>query len=324
MQPFASGVASVLMLHRFTETAAERGHQVSLLREQLATLRRKRYRLIPLSQLLVELDEPGRRLPPTVIFTVDDGYADFAALAAPVFAEFDCPVTVFLVTGFVDGADWLWWDRVRCAFERGKRKTCVVAAGGETLSYRWETTTDARTCASDLAVRLERVDDAERRAVVDALPAALEADVPERPTHEYAPLRWDDVRALGRGGNVTFGPHTVSHPILAQSTSDALDFEIAESWRRVREETDACTPIFCYPNGQDYAVGEREHAAVAGSGLTGAVTTVPTYARAASRDSESWRYRVPRFACPEEHLAFWSIVSGIERIKAPIRRLIRG
>lgn len=323
MQPLASGVASVLMLHRFTESAATRGHPVALLREQLATLRRKRYRLISLSQLFSELDEPGRPLPPTVVFTVDDGYADFASLAAPVFAEFDCPVTVFLVTGFVDGADWLWWDRVRCSFERGKRKACVVAANGETLSYRWETATDARACASELAIRLERVDDAERRAIIDALPAALEADVPDRPTCEYAPMRWDDVRTLGHDGNVTFGPHTVSHPILTRSSAGELDFEIVESWRRVREETDACTPIFCYPNGQGYAVGERERAAVAESGLAGAVTTVPTYARTAVRGNESWRYSLPRFACPEEYPPFWSIVSGIERIKAPIRRFIR-
>lgn len=323
MRPLASGVASVLMLHRFTESAVGRGHPVSLLREQLAALRRERYRLLSLSELFAELDEPGRPLPPTVVFTVDDGYADFASLAAPVFTEFDCPVTVFLVTGFLDGADWLWWDRVRCAFERGKRKSCVVTAGGETVSYRWETETDACACASELAIRLERVDDAERRAIIDALPDALDADVPERPTDECAPMGWDEIRALGREGNVTFGPHTVSHPILARSSADSLGPEITESWRRIREETDACTPIFCYPNGQDYAVGEREHAAVARSGLTGAVTTVPAYARAASRGDESWRYRVPRFACPEEYLPFWSIVSGIERVKAPIRRFIR-
>ena len=136
MNPFARGVATIFMLHRFTATGSGPGHSVTLLTEQLAHLRRQRYRLIGLPELLAELAEAGRPLPPTVAFTVDDGYADFATLAAPVFAEFDCPVTVFLATGFLDGELWLWWDRVRCSFKRALRRTCSLTLDGETLHYR--------------------------------------------------------------------------------------------------------------------------------------------------------------------------------------------
>ena len=44
----------------------------------------------------------GERFPQkAVAFTVDDGYFDFAEVAAPIFSHYDCPVTVFLVTGSI-------------------------------------------------------------------------------------------------------------------------------------------------------------------------------------------------------------------------------
>lgn len=322
MHPLANGVATIFTLHRFRETSSGPGHPVSVLRQQLAHLRGTRYRIISLTQLLDELSE-HQRLPPTVVFTVDDGYADFARVGAPIFAEFDCPVTVFLATGFIDGSLWLWWDRVRCAFERSPRRTLNLTLDSSPLSYQWGTLCEAAACASDLANRLEHVDNATRQAIIDALPSALDADVPPLPTPEYSPMSWTEIRTLGQSGAVTFGPHTVSHPILSRITGDAVAFEIRESWQRVRAETAASTPIFCYPNGQHFAVGEREHAAVAESGLVAAVSSSPSYARVAPRDSAAWRYRVPRFGCPEDHAAFRSIVSGVERLKAPFRRVIR-
>lgn len=322
MKPLAHGVATIFMLHRFSESGERRGHPITLLRRQLAHLRRRRYRLIALPDLLTELGEPGRALPPTVAFTVDDGYEDFVRLAAPVFAEFDCPVTAFLATGFVDGKLWLWWDRVRYSFTVAQSRACRLTLGGHVLSYRWACTAEALACASEIVNRLEHVEDAERRTLVARLPEMLGADVPPVPTSDYAPMTWPDVRALSQGSRVTFGPHTVSHPILARMSADEVAFEIDESWRRVKEETRASAPIFCYPNGQHYAVGERERAAVARSGLAGAVTAAPRYARVAARGDTSLKYQVPRFACPEDHARFRHIVSGVERLKAPLRSVL--
>src|SRR5205814_226357 len=86
------------------------------LRTTLEYLRAQGFYFLSIDELINSLRE-RRPLPRrAVAFTVDDGYFDFAERGARVFAEFDCPVSMFLVTGFLDGELWLWWDKVRYLF----------------------------------------------------------------------------------------------------------------------------------------------------------------------------------------------------------------
>src|SRR2546423_14449289 len=95
------------MLHRFAmPDLGVEGHDPRALQSYLEYLRARRYAIVDLLDLLnrVEKGIPLERN--TIVFTVDDGYADFAEVAAPVFAKYDCPVTVFLVSGFVAERSW--------------------------------------------------------------------------------------------------------------------------------------------------------------------------------------------------------------------------
>lgn len=99
----------ILMYHRFSSVLYP-GAQDAL-SEQCAYLKRWYY---PSS--LTDICEHllcRRQMPPgAVAITVDDGYRDFLTDAFPVFQHWKIPVTVFLVTDFVDGELWQWWDRV--------------------------------------------------------------------------------------------------------------------------------------------------------------------------------------------------------------------
>ena len=77
------------------------------LRWQMRWLRWCRYRIIPLSELVVHLRSD--RLPPAraVVITFDDGYADNYHLALPVLRKLHIPATVFLVSREIGGeANW--------------------------------------------------------------------------------------------------------------------------------------------------------------------------------------------------------------------------
>ena len=104
---------TLFMLHRFADMdRGVSGHGAERLRRYLTLLRREQRPLLGVADVMTAVMN-GSPLPPgAVIFTVDDGYYDFCRVGAPIFKEFDCPVTVFLGTGFLDRALWYWWDRV--------------------------------------------------------------------------------------------------------------------------------------------------------------------------------------------------------------------
>jgi peptidoglycan/xylan/chitin deacetylase (PgdA/CDA1 family) len=266
---------------------------VDRLRRHLSELRRRRIRILPLVTALDLLRE-GAPVADSLVLTVDDGYADFHDLALPVFAELECPVTVFLVSGFLDHGARLWWDTVRAALtHRGK-------------AHEADATIE----------RLKRVPEAERVDAVDRL--AHDSNLDHRASADAAPMTWDMVRTAAARG-VTFGPHTVTHPVLSRVGNEQASHEIEESWRRVRQETDAAIPVFCYPNGGPDDQTAREGRLVRDAGLRAAVTTIPGFLSAENLGSEAAWMALPRFPFPANMASLLQIVGGLERLKRAMR-----
>ena len=73
-QPFATGVASIFMMHRFADPErGNTGHDREVLRGHLAYLRKMRYELVGLDELVRRVDTRDARLAKTVAFTIDGG-----------------------------------------------------------------------------------------------------------------------------------------------------------------------------------------------------------------------------------------------------------
>jgi peptidoglycan/xylan/chitin deacetylase (PgdA/CDA1 family) len=308
------------MLHRFNHPArGVRGHDVDALRVTLAWLRRERFQLLSLVDVFRRLQDGAPPLERAVAFTIDDGYADHAEVAAPAFAEFDCPVTTFIVSGFLDGTLWLWWDRIAYVFTQTSRASVEMLLGGASVRYTWSGAPDRRTALLDFTERCKQVPEREKLAAIERLASALDVDVPATPPPEYAPMGWNDLRRVEQRG-MRFGPHTVTHPILARTGDAQGRQEIAESWRRLSQEASAPVPIFCYPNGGLADFGAREIGVMRDLGLLGAVTGVTGYASMADfHDETRGSCRVRRFAFPDELPGAAQYAGGFERLKAIIR-----
>ncbi len=322
LRPLRAGVAPILMMHRFADSElGVAGHSPRQLRENVTYLRRVGYTPVSLTTLLDALTAGDDRLGRWVVFTVDDGYADFARIAAPVFAELDCPVTVFLVSGALDGLCWYWWDRVTASLEQTTHKTLRLELDDGARGWSWSTPAERELAAQSIIERLKLLPDAVRRRTLDELVTCLEVELPTRPPPRFGPMTWRDVRECGDRG-VTFGAHTVTHPILSRTTDESAAHEIRESWRRVRAEcAGSAVGVFCYPNGDELSFGDRECALLEREGLLAALTTQPAYVspRAWARDSRAQRFRLPRFLYHDDQLYFAEVLTGVERLKRVLR-----
>jgi peptidoglycan/xylan/chitin deacetylase (PgdA/CDA1 family) len=301
--------ASVFMFHRFSEDPRIGGTHPDLLRQMLASLRRQGVAFLRLSDLLSYVAE-RRELPgPTAVITVDDGYADFAHLAAPILEGFDVRPTVFLVSEFVAGRQWCWWDRVGEAFDRTERTEFELPCNGQQLHFRIEGPGDRRPIAQTYIEALKRVSNDDRLTALAMLGSCLEVELPDTPPPQYAALTWDTIRRLERAG-VDFAPHTMTHPILSRTTPEQLRMEIAGSWSALRANLADPTPIFCYPNGTADSYGPREIAMLRKYGMLGAVAFRPSYVDP-SVCTETDRFSLARFAAPEDVPSASYLASGL-------------
>ena len=318
-RPLTRSAGVVFMLHRFSDPERGiRGHDPASVRALLGYLRREDYRLVDLETLFASLsgDAPPVRHP--VVFTIDDGYLDHAAIAAPVFAEFDCPVTTFLTTGFLDGALWFWWDQIQYIFAHTAVLRLALDLDGVAIAYAIDDAAARGRAEDDFITRCKALPENRKRAAIIQLAAAAQVEPPQSPPDAYAPMTWDQVRACERRG-MTFAPHSVTHPILARTDDVQARTEIETSWCRLRSEAAAPVPIFAYPNGLPGDFGEREFRLLRSIGLRGAVTGVAGFATHRHYRGESGQYRIPRFPFPDSMPHLIQQVGGLERLKFMLR-----
>lgn len=310
--------ASILMLHRFQDSSIGiKGHSAAMLALHLAYLRRHRFNLSSLRDLVERLQRGLPPLPRTVVFTVDDGYVDFAHVAAPIFAHFGCPVTVFLVTGFVDGSCWMWPDRVRTL--AGSAASCAthVSIGGHQHVLEWTNALERDIAIERLIAMLSRVADSVRVDCLKEWEERSDAPLPVRPPARYSAMGWADVRRLAARG-VDFGAHTHRHPLLSRIDPALARSEIIESWTRLKAELPGAVPVFCYPNGLPGDFTEENRRTVEQIGMQAAVAAHG--GTCSLRDFRADRFALSRFAYEESPSRFHQLVGGFEAAKSVMRR----
>jgi peptidoglycan/xylan/chitin deacetylase (PgdA/CDA1 family) len=321
--PFARGCGVIFMLHRFRAPGfAKEGHNPTGLRRALAHLRRSRYHILSLEQML-RLAARGAVPNRAIAFTIDDGYADHAEVAGPIFAEFDCPVTTFVTTGFLDGRLWFWWDRIEHVFTLTHRRDLRVVLGDQVLAYQWESDAERRGAMADFTARCKDVSNDVKLSGIEQLANAADVVLPATPPACYAPMTWEQLRSCEARG-MSFGPHTVTHPVLSRVSDEQSRWELAESWRRLREEARHPTPVFCYPNGQPSDFSEREITTLQQMGFLGAVVGSAGFvsSEAVRREARA-PFAVRRLPFPDDDLPrLVQYVGGAERMKTLLRREI--
>lgn len=320
LRPLMTGRATIFMLHRFNcPDEGVRGHDLSFVKAALEYLRKNNYELVSLRKLYDGLAHDTMPVRRAVAFTIDDGYFDHTFVAAPIFADFDCPATTFVSTGFLDRQLWFWWDQIEHIFETTRRSTISVILGPKNLEFQVNEPSWRAKGKADFTNFCKTLKTEDRYGAIARLAIAAEIDIPKSPPARYAPMTWDALRAAENRG-MEFGPHTVTHPILSQSSDEQSAREVTQSWDKLRHEAKTPVPVFCYPNGQFSDFGEREIRIVRCAGMRGAVSGEPGYFDRDQILSDSDEgFRVRRFPFPDNLTDLIQCVSGIERVKQLLR-----
>jgi peptidoglycan/xylan/chitin deacetylase (PgdA/CDA1 family) len=304
------GKSLILMYHRFGErddTVAVRASEFEAHLRYLTS----HYSIVPFSAV-AESVARGSGVPPgTAAITVDDGYADFFDVAFPIVRRYRVPATVFVVTGFVDGTAWIWTDKLRFVTARARVAEREVRVGDRTIRLRLDGAASRTRAAERVNAVLKTMPDDEKEEALLRIASELEVPIPPRPTDEFRPLDWDQVREMAASG-VEIGSHTVTHPMLTKVSPDRLRDEVRRSRRRLEAELGRRVDLFCYPNG-DYDAGVKRE--VGSAGYASAASTDVGLVDGTNTDPLALR----RIAAPPDLPHFVQSTSGFEQVKGRVR-----
>ncbi|GAC1362546.1 MAG: hypothetical protein NVS2B12_19710 [Ktedonobacteraceae bacterium] len=251
------------------------------LRRHLLYLRRH-YRMLHLDEALEELyggqrdtqQSRDRRTP--LVLTFDDGYHDNYVHAFKFANELQVPITIFLIPGYIDSGDFFWW---------GESNRLVKCAGVEKVAldgrvYQLDGADDRAALAKLIDSRLRFASSvAEREAFLQMIRQLLvvpgASDASSHESNFDLPLSWAEAMKMQESGWVSFGAHTMHHPVLAYlSDPSEVRSEILSCREVLEQRLGRSIRTFAYPIGRTEHIGEEAVSAVKEAGYRWAVTTM--------------------------------------------------
>ncbi|GJD57609.1 polysaccharide deacetylase family protein [Methylobacterium dankookense] len=312
LAPVARGLGLILTFHRVDPEppaafAPNRllGITPDFLDATLTELTARGFEIVGLDAVPERLAAPGAR--PFAVLTFDDGYRDNVAHAAPVLRRHGAPWTLFVTSDFADQRGRLWWVELERAVARLTRIRIPVAAGHLDLPAR---SPEEKARAFAAIYRDLRAGPEER--LLDTI-AALCREAGFAPGEIAAELclDWDGLRMLARDPAVTFGAHTISHPMLAKHADGRAAREIADGRARLEAEIGRPVRHLSYPVGDPGSAGAREFAIARELGFATAVTTRPGHLFAAHAGHLHALPRVSVNGCHQSRAALRGLLSGV-------------
>jgi len=324
-QPVVRGRATIFMLHRIARPELNiGGHTVEFVREALRELRESGARFVSMREIVEESLTGSGSSQGTVAFTIDDGFADQAELAREAFVAERCPVTIFLISGFLDGRLWPWDDRLAYILASSTLAELEVSVAGERLRLSLESPLQRSQSLQKLRNRCKTVSNSGLYELVDEIAARAGVSLPAQPPPAYRPMSWDEARALEPLG-VELAPHSVSHRIFSQLTAEEARAEIVESWQRLRQELRNPLPLFAWPTGRASDYTDRDLGLLREAGLSVCASAVGDYAYIGRQEALAHGVRVlARFSFPSNVRDVLQYGSWIERGKGIVRDALTG
>ena len=254
---FGRGVP-VFLLHRMANKANHHnGTSADHLRACLQYLVDNHYSFISLEDLLLAITKKQPLPEKPVVFTMDDGFLDQAEIAAPVFHEFNCPLTFFVISDLLSQNIWPWDAQTSWIIDNTDKDTLVIDFPDEQLHVTIDHKTCRRNARELVRNYFKEVDAKHIPALLQQLADAAGLHLPESPPEQYRALDWAQARMLEKQG-IRFAPHSVSHRILSKLDRDAVKHEILDSWQTLQNELENPLNVFCYPTGRVLDYGPRE------------------------------------------------------------------
>jgi len=206
----------------------------------------KNYRVISLDKI-VERVKTKRSLRRCVAITFDDGFRDNYEIAYPILRKYNIPVTIFLTTSYIDSGTALWFIKLRYIFMKTEKTELRLRLDDKNILLPMHTKEAKFTASDRVMAYLKSCLDEQRLSLLDRLCDELEVN--DFQGLYNLMLTWDQIKEMSKN-DISFGAHTVNHPILSRISIEMAEREIQESKKNIEEKLGNPITSFAYPFGK--------------------------------------------------------------------------
>jgi peptidoglycan/xylan/chitin deacetylase (PgdA/CDA1 family) len=203
----------------------------------------------------------------SVVLSCDDGLLNHVTSMLPILQEEELKC-IFFVTGASLSPEpaMLWYTELYLMLMAATEQTDPISLQGHLIARLSSDVGQRRSVWLGLLKVLSRIDAEMRRGFIAELTARLGLHPSWKSRYLEDPvlrgrfqlLRVPELKQLA-GAGMTLGSHTLSHPALAELSSDLARAEIAECRRGLESALGSPVWAIAYPFGDPASVSDREY-----------------------------------------------------------------
>ncbi len=205
---------------------------------------RENYEILPLEYLSRLIRDGGSLPEKAVAITFDDGYNDNFRYAYPVLKKYNIPATIFLSTGYINTDNLFWWDKISYIINNTFVEHLSLIGIG---CFFLRSDKEKFPAKNVIIERLKNLTELKKNKLIDELIKIADVEIPIGLGNKLI-LSWDEIRDMSLNG-ISFGAHTVNHPILTNMPISQAKWEIIKSKRDIENQLGKEISLFSYPNG---------------------------------------------------------------------------
>jgi peptidoglycan/xylan/chitin deacetylase (PgdA/CDA1 family) len=272
------GRGTIFCFHHVVPTHHKRGEfspnakleiTPEFLRSTIAFAHKRGYEPMSLTDAMGRLQNPKTDQKPFAVFTLDDGYRDNLVHALPVFRELNCPFTVFVSPGIVEGTVELWWRALEKII--AENLSIFVEISGFTHSYKTQSIAEKYRAWDILSLAFQDAPEYQQREIIRNICDRYAIDLNAMCLD--AAMNWDEIREMANDPLCSIGAHTMGHFAVGKLSVADAKFEIEQSRKIISEKLGRPVEHFAYPYGDRGSAGVRDFNLAEKIGYTSAVTT---------------------------------------------------
>ena len=241
----------IMIYHRIAEninkeinTELTINHPLAKFKREMRFLRRH-FNIVSLDEaveIIKKREYPNR---PTLAVTFDDGFEDNYKLAFPVLKELNIPATIFLTAGLIGSDELSWEDKIGEAILQTKKKHLLLNScfNGEIFSLK--DIVAKRNAHSCITEKMKEIDYSLQVKITEEIIAQLG----QPGKNHIRMLNWPEINEMS-AHRITFGAHTMMHPVLSRMPLESAKKEIQESKQIIEQKIGQRVEHFAFPNGR--------------------------------------------------------------------------
>ena len=206
----------------------------------------KNYKIVTLDEI-VDRVRNRDSIRGRVAITFDDGFKDNYENAYPILKKYNIPATIFLITGYVENGIAPWFIKLRYIFMKTEQTYFQLRSNDEIISYSMRSREEKFATSDKVMAYLKDSPDEEKLLLLDRLCKQLVVN--EFDGLNNLMLTWDQIKEMSENG-ISFGAHTVNHPVLSRITVEEVEKEIRESKEVIEARIEKPVTAFAYPFGK--------------------------------------------------------------------------